>query len=330
MNNQHSTLFAAYAKAQHARTLLTTLLAGTFVLAQVVPTYATIDNSATASGTFNSTTTTSPPSTQSVTVNNTPSLVVAKSASAPVDVNADGIINANDTITYQVTVTNNGQVTLTNVVPVDQGTKFGGTAGTGSFILNAGNIWTPTVGTLPVTLAPTQSKTYTAVYKLSAADADRGALAGSGGVVNTAVAQGNKPDASLFTAPTPATATQTITPTAGLTIVKAKALAKKPGNLSANAELGDTLTYTYTVTNSGNVAMTSVTVKDMHGSPAVQVGTGALVPGIVGDTLVSEGPMVVPASTDAGVNGIWDTLQPGAVVAFTWSHPVSQAEMDHG
>src|SRR5665213_1938282 len=52
MKHQNSTLFTAYAKVQRIRTAMTTMLASTFVFAQVVPTYATIDNTATATGTY--------------------------------------------------------------------------------------------------------------------------------------------------------------------------------------------------------------------------------------------------------------------------------------
>ena len=308
---------------------MTTMLAGTFVLAQVVPTYATIDNTANAVGTFGGPPTNYGSSSVSVPVApGAPSLVVAKSGAAPVDVNADGIINANDTITFSVVVTNNGNVTLNNVLPVEQSTKFNGIANTGSF-----SAWTPTVGVNPVTLAPGGSKTFTSVYTLSAVDADRGAQVAAAGAVNIAGATGTPTVGPVYVVP-PAgysTASVTIPQTPKLTIVKTKVLAKKAGNVAAGAELGDTITYTYAVTNAGNVAMTAVTVKDMHGSPPVQVGTGALIPGITGETLISDGPMAPgTVSSDAAINGTYDTLQPGAVVNFTWAHAVSQAEVDNG
>ena len=324
-------LFTAYATAQRIRTAMTTMLATTFVLAQVVPTYATIDNDATAMGVPPSGGPSLPYGTApTVKVPVAPanaSLVVAKSGASPVDVNADGVIDSGDTITYTVTVTNNGNVTLNNVLPVEQSTKFNSIAGTGSI-----SAWTPTAGPSPVTLIPNASRTFTAVYTLTAADADRGAQI-AGGVVNTAGATGTPTVGPVYNVPPGgySTATVTIPQNPKLTIAKSKALAKKPGNVAVGAELGDTITYTYTVTNAGNVVMTAVTVKDMHGTPPVQVGTGALTPGITGETLTSDGPMAPgTVSSDAAINGTYDTLQPGAVVTFTWAHVVTQAEVDNG
>ena len=93
--------------------------------------------------------------------------------------------------------------------------------------------------------------------------------------------------------------------------------------------VGQTVTYTYTVANTGNVTMTNVQVKDMHGTPAVQVSLGA--GGITTETLTISGPLGAGASPDTTANdGIWSTLAPGATVTFTWTHTVTQAEIDNG
>ncbi len=93
--------------------------------------------------------------------------------------------------------------------------------------------------------------------------------------------------------------------------------------------LGQIVTYTYVVTNLGNVTMTNVQVKDMHGSPAVQVPLGGA-NGIKGETL-TPGPLGAAASPDTTANdGIWTTLAPGAAVTFTYTYAVTQADIDHG
>lgn len=93
--------------------------------------------------------------------------------------------------------------------------------------------------------------------------------------------------------------------------------------------VGQTVTYTYVITNTGNVFMNNVKVKDLHGAPAVQVSLGA--GGITGETLSTAGPYGGGASTNNVLNdGIWDVLPPGAAVTFTWAHTVTQAEIDHG
>ena len=90
--------------------------------------------------------------------------------------------------------------------------------------------------------------------------------------------------------------------------------------------LGQTITYTYTVTNNGNVAMSNVQVKDLHGTPAVQIANGA--GGVTNESIVTVG---TSASTDTVPNdGIWTSLAPGAKVQFTYTHTVTQAEIDHG
>jgi hypothetical protein len=93
--------------------------------------------------------------------------------------------------------------------------------------------------------------------------------------------------------------------------------------------VGQTVTYTYVISNTGNVTMSNVQVKDMHGTPAVQIANGA--GGITNETLSTPGPLGAGASPDATVNnGIWTTLAPGASVTFTYTHTVTQAEIDHG
>ena len=93
--------------------------------------------------------------------------------------------------------------------------------------------------------------------------------------------------------------------------------------------LGQTITYTYVVTNTGNVTMQNVQLNDMHGSPAFQIPVGGS--GIKGETLSNPGPLGAAASPDTTANdGIWTTLAPGASVTFTYTHTVTQAEIDHG
>ncbi len=93
--------------------------------------------------------------------------------------------------------------------------------------------------------------------------------------------------------------------------------------------VGQTVTYTYVVSNTGNVTMSNVQVKDMHGTPAVQIAVGGV--GIKGETLTTPGPLGAGASPDTTANdGIWTTLAPGATVTFTYTHTVTQAEIDHG
>ncbi len=113
------------------------------------------------------------------------------------------------------------------------------------------------------------------------------------------------------------------TPTPLLVINKTYATAPSP------VVVGQIVTYTYTVANTGNVAVNSVKVSDMHGTPAVLIASGA--GGVTNDTLTIPGPLGAAASPDTTANdGIWTTLAPGATARFTYTHTVTQAEIDKG
>ena len=93
--------------------------------------------------------------------------------------------------------------------------------------------------------------------------------------------------------------------------------------------VGQIVTYTYAIANNGNVSIQNVQVSDLHGAPPTLVTVGGS--GIKGETLTNAGPQGAAASPDTTPNdGIWSVLSPGATVTFTWSHTVTQAEIDHG
>ena len=103
----------------------------------------------------------------------------------------------------------------------------------------------------------------------------------------------------------------------------------KTASTAGPVNVGDTIVYSYLVTNNGNVAVNNVSVTDMHGTPAVQVPVG--LGGISSETLVIPGPQGAGASPDSTANnGVWSTLAPGATVRFNYSHTVTQVEMDRG
>ena len=329
MKNQTSNLIAAYTFARRTRNVMTTLLAGTFVLAQVTPTLASITNTAQASGTYNGSNAPYGSSSQSVPVAAAaPSMTIVKTAAAPtVAAGANTTqTDAGDTITFTYVVTNNGNVTMNGVAPVDAGPSFGGIAGT--LLLGA---FSP----LTATIAPTASQTFTATYTLSTLDVYHGAgLAGSNLVTNSAVAAGTfGPSNTAYTIPVASTATTTIVGYPSLSIVKTAVLTDKPTGTAGKADVGETITYTYAITNNGTVPMTNVSPTDMHDTSGSNtlVGLGSPL-GITNETLTAGGPLGNAASLPDLItnNGIWSTLAPGATVTFTWAHVVTQAEFNHG
>jgi uncharacterized repeat protein (TIGR01451 family) len=228
------------------------------------------------------------------------------------------VTDAGDTIVFSYQITNNGSVALTNVFPSDVGPRFGGVNGT-----NTLGAFSPAA---PVSLAAGATTTFTASYTLSALDISRAAGV-TDGVTNTANATASFGTITV-NAP-PAAATRTIPASPSLSIAKTFVLSDISGGTAGRADRNETVTYTYVVQNNGNVTLTNVSVTDLHGTPAITIGLGA--GGITNETL-TPGPLGTGASTpDATANnGIWSILAPGASVTFTYTHTVTQAEIDNG
>jgi uncharacterized repeat protein (TIGR01451 family) len=292
---------------------------------QAGPAFAAIDNTATANGTPSSGTLTPPTASASVPVAPAgPKLSVVKTAGAAVETGSDGVINAGDTITFTYVITNIGNVTINSVAPVDVGPTFNTITGTGS--LGAFTLVSTTNGaTAGATLAVNESGTYTAIYTLSALDAYRAAgipLAGTP-VQNSATATGS-PVTGTLAAVTPSTAKTIIPANPKMSIAKSFVFTTDTGTLT-KADVGDVITYTYVVTNTGNVSITSLSINDIHEGVALS-GQPA------NETLTSDGPLApgTVSSDSVANNAVYSTIRPGAVVTFTYVHTVTQAEVDAG
>lgn len=292
-----------------------------FAASQATPAYATIDNTANANGTYNAgAVTTTTPSTVNVPVAPAlPTLTVAKSAGAWVDVNTDGVINGGDRITYSYLVTNTGNVSINGVVPVDVGPRFNTVVGTGSL-----GAFAPA----SANLAPNGTQTFTATYTLSTVDAYRAAginPATGNAVENSATATGT-PTAGSLGVVAPSAVEVALPGVAKLSITKSWAfLAGPTGDVDGDgfADKDDRLVYTYTVTNTGNVAVTGTSIADVHEGVALGAGLAA------NEVLVTNGPVGVTSDATPN-NAVWTTLQAGGVVRFVYNHIVTQTEVDNG
>ena len=137
-----------------------------------------------------------------------------------------------ETIEYEITATNTGNVTVTDVKVTDELTGDAWEAGN---------------------LAPKDSKTFTAKHVVTEADILKGS------VLNTAVAEGKDPtDDGPGTTPG-VKEDPTVEPVSHITIVKKATSTPANGKTYA---LGEKITYSITATNDGNMTLSGVTVKD--------------------------------------------------------------------
>ncbi|MGY2701029.1 putative repeat protein (TIGR01451 family) [Nocardioides sp. HB32] len=178
-----------------------------------------------------------------------PRVALDKVAGAIVDQDSNGA-DAGDKITYTFKVTNTGNVPLTSVGVTDA--KVG------------------TVTCAPTTLAPGDSVTCTAApYVLTQADVNAGV------VNNSATAKGTPPTGSAVTA----TDTATV-PVPSLPAIEVDKSASTLKDLDSNGpDVGDVITYSFVVTNRGNVGLTLVAVSDPKLGGTIPCPTSSLDPG---------------------------------------------------
>ena len=141
---------------------------------------------------------------------------------------------AGETIAYRITVTNDGNLTITDITVTDELT---------------GDNWTI------ASLAPAASREFTANYTVTEADI----LAGS--VQNVATATGTSPDPDEPDVPVEPGTKEDPTVDLDTTLSVNKRITNAPADSEAY-KLGETIGYTITVTNEGNVTYSNVTVQD--------------------------------------------------------------------
>lgn len=269
-----------------------------------------VDNSAVASGTYGGNPVDSTPSTATVPLAD-PTLALGVVKTGVLNDGGNGL-QAGETITYTVQVTNNSNVTVTNVTPTEDNIQFGGQAGTGTF-----GAFSPASA---ASLAPSATTSFTVVYTVTAADVAN-AAAITDGVQNTVDVNADGPGATTATGTD--VSQNTIPAAPGLNIVKTAVLVD--GNGNNLADIGEIINYTYVVTNNGNVALDDVAINDTHeGAP---IAAGLI---LEDDSTLVDGPLGNSADASQGgpADGSWDLLGPGAVVTFTYAHTVTQAEFD--
>ena len=237
---------------------------------------------------------------------NDTSTVVPLNASPSIALIKGGVLNdggnganAGDTISYNFTIINTGNVTLSNIQISD--TMLEGAGGT----LSGG----------PVSLAPgaVDRFSFTGHYTLTTADITAGSVSNTATV--TGSSPGNTDDVSDISGTTETNDTDTvvslnISPSIEGWKLSTITDADSSGALTA----GDTIVYTISVKNTGNVVLTNV--------------------GVQSDTL-RQADGTLPANTFSSsdfsvVLGSSTTLKPGEVAQFRGSYVVAQADIDAG
>ncbi len=244
----------------------------TYILTQADINAGTFTNIATATGT--------PPTGPNVMdtdddtqlLNQTPSILLTKTGTIDQSiVPPNGNANAGDQINYVFTVTNTGNVTLTNVTLTDPlVTMMGG----------------------PIaSLAPgaSNNSTFTATYTLLQSDIDAGTF------TNVAAATGTPPIGADVTDTDDDT--QPLNAAPSIELLKTGTLDNSVVASNLISNVGDVITYVFTVTNAGNVTLTNVTIND------------PLVP-VMGGPILSLAP------------GVSDNI------TFTGMHVLTQADLD--
>jgi uncharacterized repeat protein (TIGR01451 family) len=233
-----------------------------------------VDNTATAHAIApGGATVDAPPSSVSTVINATSSLLLVKHA-AIADTHADGHRGVGDTITWTFTLTNSGTRSVTGVSVDDP------TAGS--------------VTCLATSLAPGASTTCTAdaTHVVTQADVDAGVVS------NTASADGTNSLGDPVTSNGSSTDTA-LDQISGLTLTKRG----QPTDVNGDGLIGvgDTIAWTFTVTNSGLVTLTNVAVTDTKaGSVTCQATT--LAPGDT-TTCAADEPYTITAA-DAASGGV--------------------------
>jgi uncharacterized repeat protein (TIGR01451 family) len=227
---------------------------------------------------------TSPPSTVSTTSLPIPAVSVDKTATVTPagDQNA---VKVGDTIQYTYKVTNIGNVDLASFAVSDP---------------SVGTVTCPTAAAPG--LAPGASETCTAdnVYTVTQADVDNGE------VDDTATATATDDQGNTSAPSNPSTAT-VLAVTGNASVSIAKSAAVTPAGDQNAVKVGDTIQYSYDVTNTGNITLTSVAVNDpSSGNVTCPVPAGAgLAPG-ASETCTADNPYtVVQSDVDAG--GVTDS-----------------------
>ncbi|KAB2716244.1 DUF11 domain-containing protein, partial [Brucella intermedia] len=224
----------------------------------------------------------SPPDTVVVPPDETASMTIDKQAELD-DRNGNGLIDPGESIAYTFVVKNTGAVTLSNVSVDDP------------LLANAGVAIEPAS---VASLAPGAEATFRATYQPTQADIEAGA------VTNTATGTGTPPTGVPIVSPPD----KVVVPPVELSRLEIEKTGKFNDNdNNGYASLGDTITYSFKITNTGGQVIQNVSPVDEG-------------PTFNGKTASGKLSAYTPESA---------TLQPRGVQVFTATYALTQEDIDN-
>ena len=252
-----------------------------------------------------------------------PMISITKSSS--LDLGADGVVSVGDVITYTYTVSNTGDVTVFDVSVSESAADFTGTGTLPTPVYQSGGADLDSEADLEDLAVGTGTIVYTSTYTITQGDIDAGV------VTNQATADGSDPQGGTVTDdsddpndPTdndnngdgePDDPTDTVIPqNPMISITKSSSL-----DLGADGvvSVGDVITYTYTVSNTGDVTVFDVSVSE---SAADFTGTGTL-----------PTPVYQSGGADLDSEADLEDLAVGAgTIVYTSTYTITQGDIDAG
>lgn len=227
---------------------------------------------------------------------------------------ADGqFAEPGDTILYMFEVTNDGNVTVTDVVPSDAGPRFNGQPGSGEL-----SSFSPSSSEL----GAGESETFTATYTVTQDDIDA-AQGIEGGVKNTATATGNDPSGQDVDSPED----DAVVDLPGYSISKVTPMAE--------VARGGRVPYTIRVKSLGLPGESTVNIIDMTPSGLTYVRGSAMLDGssvtpkAEGRKLTFEN-VTLPAGGEVSIDlelGVTSAAKPGEYVNQSWVEDLSGATL---
>jgi uncharacterized repeat protein (TIGR01451 family)/gliding motility-associated-like protein len=244
-----------------------------------------------------------------------PSMAIEKISS--LELGADGIATVGDIITYTYTISNTGNVTLFDVSVTEDALDFTGTGTLPIPVYGSGGSDEDGEGDLEDIAVGSDTIVYTATYAITQEDIDAGivtnqAVAGSTDPLGGGVSDDSDDPSDLTSNDDP---TDTIIPQSpDMTIEKTSSLDTGGDGV---ADAGDVITYTYTVTNTGNVTLFDISVTE---DVADFTGTGTL-----------PTPVYVSGGSDEdGEADLEDMIVGSDTIVYSATYILTQEDIDAG